>query len=70
MRFAHVSDLHLLTPDSISTKEGANTRTVAEAIVRDLARIAASLDLVVVSAQGCLKGGVRLNKKVSDRLNL
>lgn len=49
MRFAHISDLHLLTPESVSTKEGANAQIVAEAIARDLARIAASLDLVVVS---------------------
>ena len=49
MKFAHVSDLHLITSDSISTKNGADARRVAEAIAGDLAAISESLDLVVVS---------------------
>ena len=49
MKLAHVSDLHLITSDSISTKNGADARRVAEAIASDLAAISESLDLVVVS---------------------
>ena len=49
MRLAHVSDLHLLTADSVSTKQGADAYGVAAAIAADLTRIAESLDLVVVS---------------------
>lgn len=48
MRLAHVSDLHLGFPD-IAPGGGRPAAEVAEAIARDLANMADTLDLVVVS---------------------
>ena len=48
MRVAHVSDLHLgMSEDQLG--DGPSTLVVAEAIARDLTRIAKGLDLVVIS---------------------
>ena len=49
MRFAHISDLHLVSSERKAPEDGPNPRTVAGAIARDLLGISASLDLVVVS---------------------
>lgn len=49
MRFAHVSDLHLLPPDSVEGAPRPTAEDVATAIAEDLAAISDALDLVVVS---------------------
>ncbi|MDJ0992311.1 MAG: metallophosphoesterase [Dinoroseobacter sp.] len=49
MRFAHVSDLHLVAAESAAKVARPRAQFVAEAIAKDLAGIAESLDFVVVS---------------------